>query len=160
MSKRALTAALAAVTLAAAVAGCGGGGEDPSPTKAQFIKQADAVCSSGRKQVETEFASYLKKNDIKEIGESGESADETKAHELEVIETIAIPALREQTQELKDLGTPKSDGAEAEAFVDATEEEIDEVEDDPLTLFSSSEKVFAKSDKLASSFGFKVCGSR
>jgi hypothetical protein len=171
---------LAATALVLAVAGCGGGGsggdsnngggsdrssesgeaeskQAASLSKAEFIKQADAICASGRKQVEGEFAAYLKKN---KVNPSSESPAETEAHETEVIETIAIPALRKQMGELKALGAPGGDEAAVEAFIDATEEGIEKGEEDPPSLFSSPQKVFAKSDSLARSYGFKVCGSR
>jgi hypothetical protein len=160
--------------LALAVAGCGGGSDEAdgkdaastgstdaaAPSKAEFIRQVDAICTRGKKQVETEFASYLKKNKIKEIGEKGESPADAESHEIAVIETIAIPELQEQIEELKALQPPSDDEDEVEAFLDATEEGLSKGEEEPQALFSTTKKLFAKSDKLAQSYGFKVCGNR
>ncbi len=134
--------------------------ETPPPTKSTFIKQADAICSKGKREVESELGSYLEKEGIKEIGESGESPSETKAHEVEVIETIGIPALDRQLDELKALAAPSGDEAKVNAYLSAVEDGIERGAEEPQTLFRSADKIFAESDKLAGDVGFKVCGNR
>jgi hypothetical protein len=122
--------------------------------------KGDAICAKGRKEVEANFTAYLKKNKIKELGESGESAAETKKHEAALVETVALPALRDQVEKLKALGMPEGAEDEAEEFFEAVEEDIEAGEEDPQALFSSAEKTFAKSDKIAQEIGFEVCGNR
>jgi len=166
-----------ALVVALAAAGCGSSGSDnnnsssdsssvsggdggvASISKAAFIKEADAICASGKKQVENEYAAFLKKKGIKEINSKESSNAEAEAQATEVIETIAIPALNKQLDTIKALGAP--DGEEkVSAYLTAVEAGIEEGEAEPLTLFTSSEKVFAKADKLAGEIGFKVCGQR
>ncbi len=177
MSKRLIVPVVIALVVALAAVGCGGsssdtnnsssdsssadggGGGATSISKAAFIKEADAACASGKKQVEGEYAAYLKKKGIKEINSKVSSNAEAEAQATEVIETIAIPALNEQLDTIKALGVP--DGEEkVSAYLAAVEEGIEEGEGEPLTLFTSAEKVFAKADKLAGEIGFKVCGQR
>jgi hypothetical protein len=158
---------LVAAVLAAAlvVAGCGGGGGGGdeaaggggSLSKAEFLKQADAVCSAGKTKVRAEYQAYLTKNKIEE---GKESKAENEAHVTEIAETIAFPALRQQIEEIRALGAPEGEEAEVKAFLDATEAEVKEAEEDPQSLLASSNEVFAKSDKLAEEYGFKVCGQR
>ncbi len=143
------------------------GGDETSSTevaatvpKAVFIKEADAICSKARKQTETEFAAYLKEEGIKEIGEAGESAAETKAREAEVIETLGIPALSRQQKEIREIGLPEGEEELAETYLAEAEKGIETGEANPSLLYNSSQKVFAKSDKLAGELGFKVCGNR
>lgn len=174
MNKRVL-ATILAVAFATAAIGCGSSGGDSGDdggsasttsesstlTKKQFIEQADAICAKSRKKTQTEFASYLKEKGIKEIGEQGESPAETKAREVEVIETLGIPALSSQQEEIRALGVPSGDAeAKVEAYLDAGKKGLEEGEADPALLYNSPEKVFAESDKLAKEIGFKVCGNR
>jgi hypothetical protein len=167
-----LSAVLAALACALVVAGCGsdsssssdsdGSSSSDSPpiTQALFVVKGDGICEKGRKEVEADFAAYLKKEKIKELGESSESAAETKKHEAEIVETIALPALREQVEKLKALGIPDGAEDETEEFLEAVEEDIAIGEEDPQALFSSAEKTFAESDKIAKEIGFEVCGNR
>lgn len=179
MSKRLIVPAVIVLVVALTAIGCGSSGDNSSSTgdgstsssasgggdellpisKAAFIKGADAACASGKKQVEGEYAVYLKKKGIKEISSKVSSNAEAEAQATEVIETIAIPALNEQLDTIKALGVP--DGEEkVSAYLSAVEEGIEEGEAEPLTLFTSTEKVFAKADKLAGEIGLKVCGQR
>jgi hypothetical protein len=158
-------------------AGCGSGsgsdstassGETASTTtpatspigKAEFIKKADAACAKGKKQVETEFAAYLKKNKIKEIPEAKEAKAQAAGREAEVIETIALPALQQQVDEIRALGFPDGEEDQVEPFLDAVEEGIEKIEEDPQAFFSGADEVFGKADKLAVKYGLKVCGNR
>ena len=157
--RRTLAAIPTAMICIAVASGCGGGGsESPQHSKAQFITQGDIICANGKKQVEARFVSYLKKNKLKKIGEKGESKAEAEGREAAVIETIALPALSKQVNELKAFGMPREDEAKAKEYISAVEERIEKGEQDPQSLFSASSKVLAKSDKLAGELGFKVCG--
>lgn len=172
MIRPALAMIFAAVACVLAVAGCGGSsgsGDQASASKTtsaislqEFIKQADAICAEATKQVQAEFASYLKENNIKEIGQGGESPAEEKARQVEVIETIGIPALHRQQAEIRAIGLPgaSDDKARVEAYLDAGAKSAEEGEANPALLYNSPQKVFAKSDKLAKELGFKVCGNR
>jgi hypothetical protein len=137
----------------------GGGGETAPPSKAGFVTQGDAVCKNGSEEVQAGYATYLKENKIKKIGEGNESEAESEARIEEVIEA-AIPILRQQLDSLKALDVPAGDEAQFNAYVKAAEEGIEKGEEDPVELFTATGKVFAKSDKLAKEIGFKVCGNR
>jgi hypothetical protein len=167
-----LKPALAAIAIvsgcALAVAGCGGsssgdsgngGGDASTLSKSEFIEQADAICAKATKEVETEFASYLKSEGIEEIGGKGESPAEEKARQTEVVETVGVPALRKQAEEIEALGLPSEDGEQVEKYLASVKEGIAEGEQNPTVLYASSEKIFAQSDKIAGEIGFKVCGN-
>jgi len=176
--KRLILPALLVLAIALIAVGCGGGGsgsggsgggsssdetssgdEAGSLSKAEFIKQADAICKEGSEEVRTEFATYLKENKIKEIGEGNESKAETEGRIEEVIEA-AIPTLQQQLDGIRELAAPPADEAQVNAYLEAAEEGIEKGEEDPVELFTATEKVLAKSDKLAKEIGFKVCGNR
>jgi hypothetical protein len=166
--------ALAIALIATIVVGCGSGGSDSGGTsssdttsagggaplsKAAFIKQADEICKKGSEEVRAEFAAYLKENKIKEIGEGKETEAETEGRIEEVIEA-AIPTLQQQLDGISALAAPAADEAQVNAYLEAAEEGIKEGEKNPVELFTATEKVLAKSDKLAKEIGFKVCGNR
>ncbi len=164
-----LTAVLAALACVLVAAGCGSSSSDsdgssssdaPPITQALFVAKGDTICTDGRKEVEADFTAYLKKEKLKGIGESGESAAETKKHETALVKTIALPALREQVEKIKALGLPEGAEDEAEEFLEAVEEDITIGEQDPQALFKNAKKTFAKSDKIAQEIGFEVCGNR
>lgn len=156
MSLLVLLVAMACVFVAA---GCGSGGSS-SISQAEFIKKGDAICAEGRKEIESDLSAYLKKNKVKEFGEKGESEAEAKQHEVTFIETVALPGLSKQVEELKSLGTPEGAEAEAEDFFKAVEGEIKNGEKNPGPLLTTPEEVFEKSDTIAQEIGFKVCGNR
>ena len=182
MNRERLSTGLALVALAAAVAGCGGGSsantgstdtaksassttkgssegsEQSSPlSKQAFIKKADAICAQTQKSIETEYLAFLKKKKIKEIGEKGESPKEAEAHATEAIETVGIPQLSKQAEELRELEAPAEVEAKFNAYLAAIEKEIEGGEKDPTTLAGSAKEVFAESDAAAQGIGFKVC---
>ncbi len=151
------------------VAGCGGGGSGSgssdetsasAPSKAEYVKSADAICTQGKREVQTEFTIYLAKNGIKELGEPGESKAETEKHAIALMETVGIPALRQQIGELKALEAPSDLKAKAAEFIADAEAAIKKGESEPFQLFISAEKMLAKSDKVGKEIGFQVCGNR
>lgn len=170
MGRRRLTTILVALAALAAASGCGGGGGGDDtvsitdlgnfPLKAAFIKQGDAICAQGRKEVQTKFAAFLKKEGIKGIGPGGgESPAEIKAHEIELVETIGIPALRKQMEELRALGAPRGEEDKVESYLAAAEGALEKGEEEPQLLFSKVPQTFAQADKIAQELGFEVCGN-
>jgi hypothetical protein len=164
LSKTTLIIVSAAAAVALGAAGCGGGGGDasgagaPSSDEQAFIKQADAICAKGEKQVAAEFTAFLKTKSIKENG-GGQSRNEASANELEVAEKIGIPALRRQIDELETLEAPPAKRSKVEAYFEAANGETKSVEKEPLSLFGVPGVVFKESDRVAKEIGFKVCGN-
>jgi hypothetical protein len=147
----ALVAGALAICLVAA--GCGGGDSSTaSITKAEFITQADAACKKGEKQIETDFAAYIKEHkDVKNPSED----DYT-----ELVETILVPNATQEVDDIRALGVPSGDDEQVESMLTAFEGAIQTAEDDPQAVIKDTEKVFSESSKLAKEYGLKVCGSR
>jgi hypothetical protein len=151
--------ALLAVALAAviAVAGCGGSGADDATTasisKVAFIKKADAICTKVAEQSQSEYAAFVKANNVPE----GEEPTATQWGDIG--KTILIPDLQQQIDEIRQLGVPAGDEAEITAFLDATEKAIEKVEDEPLAAKSPS-TLLANADKVSEGYGYKVCGGK
>ncbi|HEX6782933.1 MAG TPA: hypothetical protein VF125_13035 [Solirubrobacterales bacterium] len=149
-----LTALAALVVLAAVIAGCGGG-EDTTDSstaalsKAQFIKQGDAICKKANEENEAEAEKFAKEN-----GFELETARKIQLEEL--VEGVLIPSLEQQAEEIGALGAPEGDEERVEAIVVALEDAAGEIEDEPSLAFES--KALEEPSKLAASYGFQVCG--
>jgi basic membrane lipoprotein Med (substrate-binding protein (PBP1-ABC) superfamily) len=149
----AVLAAAAAILLI--VAGCGGGSdsssESSSITKAQFIKQADAICAKGNKENEAEFEKFAKEKGL------SEKKEPTKAQQEEAISEIVGPGVQKQIEEIDALGAPEGDEGKIEAMIDAVEEGVEEIEENPAALVEGKNPL-AKGSKLAKEYGLKTCG--
>jgi hypothetical protein len=140
-------AAAAALTLAAATAaGCGG---DDGPSKAEFVKRADAICAKASKDT-TAKAQQLT---------SGGRPD--KAALTKFIKETALPGVEKEADQIDQLDTPKGDGDKVKAITDAVRDGVDKTKSNPSALLSSSGSngPFGKADKLAQDYGLKKCGS-
>ncbi len=142
-----LTVVVASVALG--VFGCGESGEAAVPlTKAEFIKQADAICRETDKKQETDLKTYMKKHPEKQPSKAGQER---------VITEVGLPPIQTEAEELDELGAPGPDTAKIAAIVSGIEEAVVKAEDDPSILLKSSSDPFGKVDKLARKYGFKAC---
>jgi hypothetical protein len=140
--------AFAALLSAAALfaAGCGGddsSSDEPAPTKAAYIVEADAICAAGQ----TDFEAIVEDlpNDIE--------APESQA----AISDELVPLYRDQIEELRALTPPEGDEDVTAEIYDAVEVAVDEVEENPSAL--GEEETFKEANTLATEYGLEVCGS-
>lgn len=149
----AVLAALAAITMIAA--GCGGGGDSSSDssslTKAEFLKQGNAICAKGNKEINEGFEEFAKENGFSEKKQPSE------AQLTEVIETVVLPKVRGQVEGIKALGAPSGEEAQVEAITDAAEEALEKGEEEPAALASEKADPFAKANEKASAYGLVKC---
>jgi hypothetical protein len=140
------------VALAVIVTGCGGSSSTTAAiTKAEFVKKGNAICTAGNERVQKEVNSYIGKSGLKEGEEPSKAQDE------ELAETILLPSVSQEVEEIKALGIPSEEGEGAEAVIESAEESIAKGEEDPAAVISS-ENTFAKTNKLAHDYGLTVCG--
>ncbi len=153
MNKGLLAALALLVALAALIAGCGGGDETTDETvtltKAEFIKQGDAICKEANDQNEAEAEEFAEDNDFKLESASKEQLEEAVAE-------VLVPSLNKQAEELDALGAPEGDEDKIEEIVVSLEDATGEIEDDPSLVFE--EKTLEEPNQLAEAYGFKVCG--
>lgn len=164
MSKGILVSALTAIALAAIVAGCGGdddsssssaastGGEATAvagPSKAQFIKEGDAICADANEQGEKEAEEFADDN-----GFQLEKA--TEAELEQAIADVLVPSLNRQAEEIGALEVPAGDEQQIEAIVTSLEDAATAIEEDPSRAFEA--EALKKPSELAARYGFKVCG--
>ena len=138
----ALLAALLASGLV--VASCGD--DDDALTKSEFIKQADAICKQGNERIDAE---------AKKIFTSGKQPSQAQLNQF-ATETL-IPDVQRQVDDVRALDEPSEDEDQVNAFLDSAQADLDKGEEDPSYL--TSEKSFAKTNKLGQQYGFKVCSA-
>jgi hypothetical protein len=146
-----------AALVVAVLVGCGGN-EGTAITKAEFIEKANAVCAKTKERVETEFAAYG------DSGEAREAERAQRANELTVNEAAAkvavkilIPAMRQEVEELRDLGVPSEGEGRAEALLDAFAEGIEKAEARPERAARDGTEAFGRSGRLAEEYGIENC---
>jgi hypothetical protein len=157
VSKPFLVLLAAAVAIAMIVAGCGGSNDSSSEgssslTKAEFVKQGNAICAKGSEEIETGFKAFEKENN------SSENKQPSKAMQMEAAETILIPSVRKQVEGIRDLAAPSGEEQKVDKILSAAEEGIEKSEEDPTILITGSANPFGKSNKLASEYGLVKCG--
>jgi len=137
------------LALALAVpAGCGSSGGSDAPTKAAFIKQADAICKKADDE-QTKALEELANN-------KGSLEKLSSAEQLDLAVELGLPPIQKEGEKLGELTPPAGDEGQVEAFVETIEEATKKAEADP-SLLTSGAGPFEKADKLGKSYGFKAC---
>jgi ABC-type glycerol-3-phosphate transport system substrate-binding protein len=164
--KRKLVLALIAVlALAAVVAGCGGGGSSSgsstdstssdaggeAPTKAVFIKEADAICGEDEDELVEEVETYAE-----EKGVEIKKEEPSKALQAELFRAVVLPNIGRQAEEIAALTAPEGDEETIEDLTDTLSSEVAEAEEESGT---PAQDTLAGATKQAKAYGFKVCGS-
>jgi hypothetical protein len=146
-------AAFAAIAMIAA--GCGGGGDSTtdssSLTKAEFLKQGNAICAKGNKEIQDGFEEFEEENGL-------QKKQPTEEQLTEAIETIVLPSVSGQVEGIEALGAPSGDEAKVEAITDAVTEAVEEGEEDPASLTSEKADPFAEANELSNEYGLVKCG--
>lgn len=142
--------AMAVVAALLAVSGCGGGGDSTSVTKAQYVKQAEALC---KKEEEKRFGELMAKGQKLEEEAKGKAIS-TKAKE-EAFVTL-VPSYEKMVDSLRALDKPEGDEEKLEAIYDAMDEAAQNMKQNPGTALVS-EVAFSKANKLSKAYGLS-CG--
>lgn len=141
-------AVLLVAAAALALFGCGGGDEETSLTKHQFIKQANKTCLAAERERIPALERTAQKLGIK----PNELAPPAKQNKM----MIASIAFYESTTDQLSEMAPDGD-AKADAIVVAREEAAEKVRSDPATAISSGIQ-FEKPRELQTAYGLASCG--
>ena len=160
----AVIAALAA-TAALAFAGCGDDDDDADAlsgatgatgvgsasieSKADFIAAADQICADLEDQGIQDLEGELPK------GGGAPSGDEADA----LAEEIVIPNLQAQHDAIAALDQPAGEEEEINEILDKLQAGIDDVSDDPGSLFSETSTPIDEASQAALDYGLEECGS-
>jgi hypothetical protein len=140
-----IAGALAASLLVLALFGCGGSDDgSDSLTKAEFKKQATAICKKGNKEREEATTEAIAKFQKR-----------TPESEREVVEAILRP-YEQMTASLSELSPPEGEEQKVEGIVKAMEEAAARGKADPSAALEG-DTPFRKANKLAKSYGLTEC---
>jgi hypothetical protein len=146
-----------ACLVAAAIAGCGGGGDIASTaplaaqplSKAEFVQQADQICISTETRLEAagdEFATAKHKPSAKRVAP--------------IAKGIVIPALQTEVEAVRALGKPASGEAQLNRILALAEKGIGQIKADPGALRNGPPSALAEANRIATRFGAEHCGIR
>lgn len=145
-----LLATLVVAVLPLGLVACGED-EDKGPSKADYIKEADAICARSNQETDAIFE------------EAVENPRKPKPDEAQAAIEQAVPVLDKDIKELKALEPPKDDKDQVAAIWSALEEGVTTLEEasaDPeASLVALVNDPFAAGEKLADEYGMKACGS-
>ena len=154
-TKRLIPLLLAVLAIALVAAGCGSSkksGESGSSkiTKAEFLRKGNAICAQGNKELDAQGKKLF----------AGQKSKPTKAQIAEFAKKYAIPSVEKQVNGIRALGAPAGDEDKVKAILDAADEGVAKLKQDPAALAASEgSDPFAKANKLARDYGLTVCGS-
>ncbi len=149
-----------AVLGATLIAGCGDGDETADETvtltKAEFIRQADAICRNTREAII--------EGSVPEI-EKVAGTPEMRQVELKLISSLLVPTVEKEVEDIRALGAPAGDEAKIEKILKLTEEAIAEAKTEPLTYtqgagYKQGAEHFGEAYKLSLKYGMKECPAR
>jgi uncharacterized protein YcfL len=136
-------AALAALMLV----GCGGGDETTSLTRAQFVKQANAICKAQEERRENIIRKAI-------AGQDQTKLLPLAQREEIVIETVA--PYESMAEEMSSLATPEGDEPKVEKIIQEMEKAAKSVRSDPATALGSTSQ-FQEANNLTTRYGLTEC---
>jgi hypothetical protein len=147
-----LAALFAGTALAPAAAGCGGGtsaNAERTPTKAAFIKTADAICAKTDGQQKEAQIAFQKKHP---------EANSSRLWEEKIVLEAGLPPVREEARDLSGFTAPSGDEATVKAITGGMEVAVKESESNPSLLLKKGDSgPFTEVMRLAHEYGFKAC---
>jgi hypothetical protein len=141
--------------IAAVGAGWGCGGSDGEATsepltKAEFIKQANALCLKINREELADAAAWKKSY-------PGGVA-EAEAHADDALRTVIVPYMRRKAEELGALEPPAEDRAKIDRMVRNLSRASETLDDEGLEALTQSGALEFRQE--ATAYGLKSCGDR
>jgi hypothetical protein len=139
---------LAATGLAICMLLAACGGDEPELSKAEFVKQADAICAAAQKQMSKKLASEPESI----YGQTNPKSP---------IYPLTAEALETEADEIDALGAPSADADQVEAIIEGARQvattlgESEGGRDEGKVEKATSQ--MPKVEKLASDYGLKSC---
>jgi hypothetical protein len=147
MYRRTFAILISVLALAGIAAGCGGGDDGDSLTKAEFVDQASKICLNINKETQKNLEAAAK---------TQEGVPPSKNSEEQLVNNIVIPALQKQSEELKELGVPEGDEDQVEAITAELDSVIQSAEENPVGVAAEADP-FLDVDQLMKDYGLEAC---
>jgi hypothetical protein len=134
------------ILTAAALCAAGCGEEEGTPSKAEFIKRADAICRHTDQTILVGLRNFTQRRP----GAEGLPK--------KVIATVALPAIQKEAEEIGSLAPPAGDEQKLRKFVSEIEAGVKEAEQgDVERTFNNDHGTFRRVNKLGTAYGFNAC---
>lgn len=147
-SPRRVAAVAATLLVGLGAAGCGSSSSTsskaPTLTKAEFLAQANAICTTGN-QKQTAATKAL-------------GAKPTPAQIAKFVTTVFVPGIQSQIDGVRALGARTSDAATVTKMLDVAQADLDKVKSKP-SLLAGNAPPFADFAKLAHPYGLTACAA-
>jgi hypothetical protein len=150
-------ASLAAGSLA--IAGCGDSSEADEITvktgslsKAEFVKRVDEICRVRKADTVREFRAFIEE---KGLSQKAAPQDERVAAG-ELAKDIIAPNYEDLIDDISALGAPGGDEEEVAGFLNALQQNLEELEADPTSI-NDLGTPFKLATKRADKYGLKAC---
>ena len=145
---------ISALAIAVVGAGCGGGESDATAGEqlswATYLKKGNAACLRNWNEVKADYGKFVKAH-------GGPDAAFGDADSItEYVDTVIVPHKEELLDELRELGTPTSEGEKADEIIAAYEEGVEVAEEDPERA-AVGEGVFWYAAELAKKAELRNC---
>jgi len=149
MKKRLAVLIPLTVVMAGFAVGCGSSSDDSSSdsgtalTKAEYVKQADKICSDGSAAL------------TKAVADATKSGDASATDPTKFTQDVLIPNLQGQVDDLRALSPPAGDEETTAKIYDSLQSGIDSVNEDPKNLNGA----FNEASQLAGDYGMPACAA-
>ncbi len=142
---------LLALSLAAAavVAGCGGDddGSSNALTKDEFVAQADKICKQGDAKIQQAAAKAF-----------AQGQQPSKDDQVTFVAKTVVPETQAQIDGIRELTPPEGDADQVTAILDAADQGIAQIKQDPAAITNGGSSPLAEASQLAGDYGLKACG--
>jgi hypothetical protein len=121
-----------------------------SLSKAEFVKQANAICTREKTKGLEAMGAYAKQH-------RGAATGQAKIELIgEAIQKVFLPSVQSQVNQIRALGAPAGDEQEVEALLDSLEEAVEKASQGTASSARFGQ-AFASSGKLAREYGLSDC---
>jgi molecular chaperone GrpE (heat shock protein) len=130
------------------VAGCGDDGEaSANVTKAEFVKEAEALCAERKKDWDAAASAFSKEYEAEEL-----AFKEARKRSNAFFTASLLPLLTEEQEALEALDPPEEDKAQVEKMMQSRAQGIETLEDKGVNAIVNS-STFGAFEKEAKAYG-------
>jgi hypothetical protein len=148
---------IAITALCVPVAACGSSKSNssstsskPAITKAQFLAQGNAICTKGDARQNADVVAYAKAHHI------SLKKMPTRAQLVALVRHVSVPDIQASISSLRALGAPKGDEQKVTAMLDASQQALDRIRQNPSLLAGNTSPFTGASGRLHS-YGLIEC---
>jgi hypothetical protein len=145
---------LAALAALVAITATGCGSSNSSLTKAEYVRQADAICKKAEKNKKAQIEAFLQEN----APPSGKklSLEEEAKLATDFTTRAVLPSLRTEADELAGLDGPNNEEEKANAIIEGFDEVVQKLEGN-AAIIATKPDPFEKVARMARDYGFQTC---